>query len=474
MPLLIPSPETLRRNPEKLPEAVAQSLALARANRHLGAFIELLDERAGVSCGEVMARIRKGEELPLAGFIIAVKDNISIKDVPLTCGSRILDHHPATFTATAVERLERAGAIVIGKTNLDEFAMGSSNENSSFGPARHPLDDTRVPGGSSGGSAVSVAAGWCHAALGSDTGGSVRQPAAFCGIVGLKPTYGRVSRYGLVAFGSSLDQISPFAHDCTSAFEVLHAMAGADSHDATSAHVKVPECEVLSLPKNKLRVGVVREFVDHEALAPSIRAASREVCDALTSAGHTLVEVSLPTAKLAIPVYYIVATAEASSNLARFDGARYGKRSADATDVNSVLELSRGIGFGPEVRRRIMMGTYVLSAGYFDAYYRTAQKVRRLIKEELQAVLAQTDVLLTPTTPSTAFRIGEKVDDPVAMYLSDIFTTPANLAGLPAVSIPWRSDESGLPIGMQLMANYFDEELLLSAGMELERLRPGV
>lgn len=468
----IPSPETLRQTPRQIPDAVGHSLARARELESLGAFVTLLDERAMQQAVSVAACLENGKTLPLAGFILAVKDNIAIRDVKLTCGSKILGNHPATFSATAIERLEAAGAVIIGKTNLDEFAMGSSTENSALQKTVHPLDSSRVPGGSSGGSAVAVAAGICHAALGSETGGSVRQPAAFCGVCGLKPTYGRISRYGLVAFGSSLDQIAPFAHSCSDLFEVLKIAAGSDERDATSSTAPVPTSQTLAPPTRPLRIGVLRNFLEHEALDESVTLAAQATIEALRADGHTLIDIDLPAMRYSIPVYYIVATAEASSNLARFDGVRYGFRHPEVTDLASVYDATRGAGFGAEVRRRIMMGTYVLSSGYYDAYYNTALKVRHVIAEELTGALKNIDVILTPTTPSTAFRFGEKIDDPVAMYLSDVFTTPANLAGTPAISVPWSTDEAGLPIGMQLMGKHYGEEELLSAGMLLEKLRP--
>ncbi len=468
----IPSPATIRRNPRRLPDVVLQALATARELDSLGAFLTLLDARALRQARLVSEALVQGANLPLGGYILAVKDNIAVKDEPLTCGSRILDRHPATFSATAIERLEDAGAVIIGKTNLDEFAMGSSTENSAFRPALNPHDPERVPGGSSGGSAVAVAAGICHAALGSETGGSVRQPAALTGVCGLKPTYGRISRYGLVAFGSSLDQISPFANSCAELYDVLRVMAGSDPRDATSSNAPVPVASTLSARTKPLRVGLVSEFLDNSALDPAVAKASQDAIAALKENGHECVEVHLPSLRYAIPVYYIVATAEASSNLARYDGVRYGFRHPDAVDLAAVYDASRGAGFGREVRRRIMMGTYVLSSGYYDAYYKTALKVRRVITDEMMQALRGVDVLFTPTTPGTAFKLGEKVDDPIAMYLSDIFTVPANLAGIPALSVPWSSDENGLPIGLQWMASHFEEELLLQAGAILENLRP--
>ena len=466
----LPSPEYLKKNPTQLTEAVSDALKRAREGENLRAFITLLDERA-IACAEkVCSRLSAGDALPLAGWILAVKDNIAIRDTRLTCGSRILGEHSATFTATAIERLENAGAVIIGKTNLDQFAMGSSSESSHFGAVRNPHDTERVPGGSSGGSAVAVAAGFCHAALGSETGGSVRQPAAFCGIAGLKPTYGRVSRYGLVAFGSSLDQISFFGRDCASILQVLSFAAGVDLRDSTSAPEPTPDASN-GLPSldRKLHIGLPKEYFQTEGIEAEIVEAIHQTADELKKHGHEIVEVSLPTTEHAIPVYYVLAVAEASSNLARFDGARYGWRDESAKSVADVYNFSRGDGFGDEVRRRIMMGTYVLSAGYHDAYYKKAQKVRRLICEEFTSVFKTVDVLLAPTTPTTAFKIGEKVDDPVAMYLSDIFTVPANLAGIPAVSVPVGRDRQGLPIGAQIMGPHFSEKLILQTASQFEQ-----
>lgn len=446
---------------------------MARNGEHLRAFVTLFEERARRDAVRVRDSLKQGEHLPLGGWIIAVKDNIAIKGERLTCASRILDDFHSGFTATAVERLEGAGAVVIGKTNLDEFAMGSSSENSIFGSVRNPLDPTRVAGGSSGGSAVAVAAGWVHGALGSETGGSVRQPAAFCGVVGLKPTYGRVSRYGLVAFGSSLDQISPFAHSCRHIFDLLCAMSGLDRMDSSSAHVPAPIRNAgLRRLDRKLRLGLLTECFGH-GLSPEIEKSVMFTAEKLRAAGHEVIEVSVPHTKYAIPIYYILATAEASSNLARFDGARYGWRDSDAKALADVYEMTRGEGFGAEVRRRIMMGTFVLSAGYYDAYYRKGQQVRRILLDETMRVFRDVDLMISPTTPTTAFRLGEKVDDPLAMYLSDIYTAPANLTGVPAVSIPVGMDGEGMPIGMQICGPHFSEELVLQLGDEVENLLAG-
>jgi aspartyl-tRNA(Asn)/glutamyl-tRNA(Gln) amidotransferase subunit A len=469
----LPSHDHLNRHPDQIPDAVDLSLNLARQGEDLRAIICLLDRRAQKAAVRVRDALTRGEHLPLGGYLMAVKDNIAIKDETLTCASKILQNFHCKYTATAIERLERAGAIVIGKTNHDEFAMGSSSENTIFGAVKNPLDPTRVAGGSSGGSAVAVAAGWVHGALGSDTGGSVRQPAAFCGIVGLKPTYGRVSRYGLVAFGSSLDQIAPFARSCSDLFDILSIMSGVDRMDSSSAHVPPPD-RTNGLPalNRPLRIGLPKEcFID--GLAPEIRSAIDSVVAQLKAAGHDVREVSLPSLQYAIPVYYILATAEASSNLARFDGARYGWRHPESVSVGDVYEMTRGEGFGPEVRRRIMMGTFVLSAGYYDAYYRKAQQVRRKILEDHQRVFRDADVFLSPTTPTTAFHHQEKLDDPLAMYLSDIYTVSANLAGIPAVSIPIGVDSNGLPIGMQIQGPHFSEELILQLGAHVELLHGG-
>jgi aspartyl-tRNA(Asn)/glutamyl-tRNA(Gln) amidotransferase subunit A len=469
MNLKIPPHLHLKNHPEELPAAVETCLKAIDEAKPLNAFVHLLADRARRKAHDVARAAGRTDGLPLCGMILAVKDNIAIEGTRVTCASRILENYESLFTATAVARLEKAGAIVIGKTNLDEFAMGSSCENSFFGVTRHPVDLERVPGGSSGGSAVAVAAGLVHAALGSDTGGSVRQPAAFCGIVGLKPTYGRVSRYGLVAFGSSMDQISPFAANCRDVVSVLSVMGGEDEHDSTSAAHPVPDLADGWKPlSRKLRVGVPKEYLA-EGLQGEIADAVHRVASELEKSGHKVRDLSLPHSKLGVAVYYVLATAEASSNLARYDGARYGFRDPAAEDLHELYGGSRAGGFGTEVRRRIVLGTYVLSAGYYDAYYKKAQRARRLILNDFTEAFQQVDVILAPTTPTTAFRIGEKIDDPVAMYLSDVYTTPANLAGIPAVSVPAGEDSKGLPIGVQIMGPHFSEELILQVGDEVQR-----
>jgi aspartyl-tRNA(Asn)/glutamyl-tRNA(Gln) amidotransferase subunit A len=404
---------------------------------------------------------------PLAGVPVAVKDNIATEHLPTTCGSRILDGYVSPFEATAVRRLRGAGAVILAKTNLDEFAMGSSTEHSAYGPTRNPLDPTRVPGGSSGGSAAAVAAGLCRLALGSETGGSVRQPAAFCGVVGIKPTYGRVSRYGLVAFASSLDHIGVIGATVDDAALGLGVIAGHDPRDATSAVAPVPAFrEAAHASLRGLVIGRPREYFPPD-LDPRIAAACDEALAALRASGAVVRDVSLPHTPLAIPTYYVLAPAEASSNLARYDGVRFGQR-VDGPGLRGTYEATRSRGFGPEVTRRILLGTWVLSAGYYDAYYRKAMQVRRLIAEDFTRVFAGgVHVLLTPTTPSPAFPLGAR-SDPYEMYLSDIFTVTANLAGIPAMSLP-AGTVDGLPVGAQLMAPHFDEVRMLTVGYALER-----
>jgi len=412
---------------------------------------------------------RDGKKLgPLAGVPIAIKDVLCLKGVPATCGSRILEKFVPGYDATCVERLRRAGAILTGKTNMDEFAMGSSTENSAFEMTRNPWDLARVPGGSSGGSAAAVAAWEVPASLGTDTGGSIRQPAALCGVAGLKPTYGRVSRYGLIAFASSLDQVGPFGGSVEDVARVLQVIAGHDPQDATSSALPVPDYLAgLRRGAAGLRIGVPKEYFPRgiePAVEGSVRAALRQA----ERLGAKLAEISLPHTEYAIPTYYIVATAEASSNLARFDGVRYGRRAEAEEDLASLYLRSRGEGFGMEVKRRIMLGTYVLSAGYYDAYYLKAQKVRTLIRADFETAFNDVDLVVTPTSPTPAFRIGEKTDDPLAMYLSDIFTVTMNLAGLPGLSIPCGLTKTGLPIGLQIVGRRFDEETVLRLAWALE------
>ncbi len=452
-------------------EIVAQSYRTIEEGRHYNAFLSLFRERAERRAAEVDRKIREGSAGPLAGMTIAVKDNIAVADEQLTCGSKILTGFTSLFSATAIERMEAADAILIGKANMDEFAMGSSNETSHFGPVLNPLDEERVPGGSSGGSAVAVAAGMTHCSLGSETGGSVRQPAAFTGVVGLKPTYGRISRYGLVAFASSLDQIGPMGRSVRDVALVTEAISGLDANDSTSSPEPVGSYVdgLENFDVRGMKIGIPREYVV-DGLHPSVEGAMGELRRRLEDAGAEVMEVSLPNTEYTIPTYYVIATAEASANLARFDGMRYGYRSPNATTLEEMYEMSRSEGFGTEVQRRIMLGTFVLSSGYYDAYYRKAQQVRRLLYDDMAAAFTQVDLMLAPTTPTPAFRLGEKAGDPISMYLSDIFTAAANLTGVPALSIPiGRDAESGLPVGAQFIAPHFDERTMFGAAAWAER-----
>ena len=436
----------------------------------LNAFITLTPETARAKAQAIDRAAHNNETLPpLAGTILAVKDVIVIRDVRTTAGSKILYNYSPPYTATAIERLEAAGVIVIGKTNCDEFAMGSSNENSAYGVVKNPWDTERVPGGSSGGSAVSVAAGMAMAALGTDTGGSIRQPASLSGVVGLKPTYGRVSRYGLIAFGSSLDQIGPFANSVDDVAQILQVMAGRDDADSTSSNLEVADYTTALAGEVKgMRVGVPKEYYG-EGLDAEVRASIEAAIQKYTEMGAEIVEVSLPHTEYAVPVYYLIATAEASANLARFDGVRYGYRAEEAYTLKEMYSRTREEGFGTEVKRRIMLGTYALSAGYYDAYYGKAQKVRALIEQDFRNAFAHCDMIATPTTPTPAFRLGEKTDDPLAMYLSDIYTITANLAGVPGIVLPCGLSSAGLPIGIQLIGRHFDEARLLCAAHNLEQ-----
>ena len=443
-------------------------LDVIEKQKNLNAFLSVFVDSAVARAKAIDKKRAEGTAGPLAGMVISIKDAISVKGERLTCGSKMLEEFVSPYDATVVRRLLDADAILIGKTNMDEFAMGSSTENSAFGRVKHPLDNSRVPGGSSGGSAVAVKAGMSTASLGSDTGGSIRQPAALTGVVGVKPTYGRVSRYGLVAFASSFDQIGPFAVTVKDAARVLTVIAGHDELDSTSATVPVPDfTSSLTGDVAKLRIGIPKEYFGKE-INEEVRRAIEKKLDSLRSNGAIVEEVSLPHSNLTVAAYYTLATAEASSNLARYDGARYGYRSKRSGDLTDMYTQSRSEGFGAEVKRRIMLGTYVLSAGYYDAYYRKGQKIRRLIKEDFDKVFQRVDCLITPTSPTTAFRAGEKMDDPLQMYLSDVFTTSANLAGIPGMSVPCGQDSSGLPIGLQVLGKPFDESTMLRVADFLE------
>jgi len=440
-----------------------------RVNSELNSFLSVERHSA---LEQAAALDTASDASPLKGFAIGIKDNICVKGMQATCGSRILANYKAHYDATSVERLKAAGAIIVGKTNMDEFAMGSSNESSAFGTVKNPWDTTRVPGGSSGGSAAAVASGVVRAALGSETGGSVRQPASFCGIAGLKPTYGRISRYGLVAFASSLDNIGIFGQHVPDIAKVLSAIAGRDPLDSTSADVAVPNYAAeLTGDINGKRIGIVRDLIG-EGLDPDVKNSIEDAIDNLKKIGAVPVDITLPHAKYGIAVYYIIATAEASSNLARFDGVRYGFRSEEADGLRDMYMKTRDEGFGAEVKRRILLGTYVLSSGYYDAYYSKAQKVRALIKQDYTRAFETCDAILTATSPTTAFRIGERLDDPLAMYLSDIFTVSANLAGVPAVSIPSGLASDGMPIGLQLVGNFWGEAEILRIASAYETAFP--
>jgi aspartyl-tRNA(Asn)/glutamyl-tRNA(Gln) amidotransferase subunit A len=442
---------------------------IAAEDEKIGAFLTLSKSRAMAKAAEIDQMAERGDALPpLAGVPVGIKDVLMTRGVRTTAASKILDNYIAPYDCTAVARLESAGAVVLGKLNCDEFAMGSSNENSGYKPVRNPRDLSRVPGGSSGGSAASVASGMAVAALGSDTGGSIRQPAAFCGVVGLMPTYGRVSRYGLIAFGSSLDHIGPLTRTVKDAARVLQVIAGRDPLDSTSAEAPVADyVGEIGKPVKGLRIGVPEEYFG-KGLDDEIRAAIEVVMDKLRAAGCELVRVSLPHTKYAVPTYYLVATAEASSNLARFDGVRYGHRTEHAQTLAEMYRRSRNEGFGTEVKRRIMLGTYALSAGYYDAYYLKAQRVRTLLARDFQQAFSRVDAILTPVTPTPAFKLGEKTEDPVEMYLSDIFTVTANLVGVPGMSVPCGNTREGLPIGVQIMAKHFDESTMIRIAHGIE------
>jgi len=435
------------------------------------AYLEVTAERARADADRIDALRAAGEPLPpLAGVPLAIKDNLCTKGIRTTCSSRMLEHFVPPYESTVTERLWGAGAVLLGKTNLDEFAMGSSTETSAFGPSRNPWNPDKVPGGSSGGSAAAVAAGECVASLGSDTGGSIRQPAAFCGVVGLKPTYGRVSRYGLVAFASSLDQVGPFTTNVADAAELLQVIAGEDPRDSTCLKAPVPDYRAaLQQPVQGLKVGLVRECFEAEGLDPQVKASVMAAAEQLQALGCELVDVSCPRFNDGIATYYVIAPSEASANLARYDGVKYGYRAADAASLAEMTARSRAEGFGDEVKRRILIGTYALSAGYVDAYYRKAQQVRTLIRRDFDRAFHTVDVLLTPTSPTTAFGFGAHSEDPLAMYLADLLTIPANMAGLPAISLPCGFDGAGLPIGLQLITGVLQEERLLQVAWHYEQ-----
>jgi len=445
---------------------------IAAEDGKINSFLALSRERAMTQAAKIDEMAAKGESLPpLAGIPIGIKDVLVMEGSPATAGSLILKGYRPPYDATVVAKLEAAGAVLLGKLNCDEFAMGSSNENSAYGPVLNPRALDRVPGGSSGGSAAAVAANFAVATLGTDTGGSIRQPAAFCGVVGVLPTYGRVSRYGLIAFASSLDRVGPFAKNVKDAATVLQVIAGKDVMDATSSDRPVEDyVGGLAKPVEGLRIGVPEEYFG-EGLDPEIRAAIDGAIAGLKTAGCVVKPVSLPHTKYAIPTYYVIATAEASSNLSRFDGVRFGLRAEEAKTLSAMFKKTRDAGFGAEVKRRILLGTYALSAGYYDAYYRKAQQVRTLLTRDFLGAFAEVDVLVAPVTPTPAFKLGEKTDDPVKMYLEDIYSVAASLAGICGVSVPCGETKSGLPMGVQVMGKHFDEGTMLRVAQAVETAR---
>jgi aspartyl-tRNA(Asn)/glutamyl-tRNA(Gln) amidotransferase subunit A len=458
------------RTTTALAQAEAHYERIKKEDGQIGAYLTLCRDRAVAQADRIDRLAAEGKPLPpLAGVPVAIKDVMSTRGVRTTAGSKSLDKYIPPYDCTAVTRLEEAGALVLGKTNCDEFAMGSSNENSGFYPVRNPRDLTRVPGGSSGGSAAAVAADMAVASLGSDTGGSIRQPASFCGVVGLTPTYGRVSRYGLIAFASSLDHIGPLTKSVKDAATILRTIAGRDPMDSTSADVPVPDYVAdLDKPVKGMKLGVAKEYFG-EGLDAEVREAVDRAIEKLKSLGCEIVPISLPHTPYAIPTYYLIATAEASANLARYDGVRYSHRARGVKTLSEMYRRSRDEGFGPEVKRRIMLGTYALSAGYYDAYYLKAQKVRTLLTQDFDKAFEKVDAVVTPTSPTAAFRLGEKSNDPLSMYLADIYTVTADLAGIPAISIPCGETQQKLPIGLQILGKHFDESTILRLAHAFEQ-----
>ena len=429
------------------------------------AFIETFDDEALLKANEIDLKIKNNTAGKLAGMIIGIKDNICFKGYNVSASSRILNNFKSKFSATAIENLIKEDAIIIGRLNCDEFAMGSSNENSIYGPVHHNLDHNKVPGGSSGGSAVAVAEGLCLASLGSDTGGSIRQPASFCDVFGFKPTYGRISRYGLIAYASSFDQIGVFTNSLEDASLLTHIMSGRDEFDSTLS-ANIPNLKEIKPLKKKISVGIPEEYLNFKNLDKEIKSKTEEIIQKFSDRGHDINYVKFPLLKYLVPCYYVLTTAEASSNLARYDGAHFGRRSEDSSSIENTYEKSRTEGFGIEVKRRIMLGNFVLSSGFYDAYFTKAQKVRRLIQEKTKLMFKNNDVLIFPTTPSTAFNIGE-IKDPIKMYLQDIFTVHANITGMPAISLPLGKGENNMPFGIQLMVDNFEEDLLFSISKSL-------
>ncbi len=446
---------------------------LNKINKHteLGAFNTVCEDEALSSAKLADEKIAKGEAYPLLGIPMAIKDNICTKDIKTTCSSKMLKAYAPPYNATVMEKLSNQGIVVLGKTSMDEFAMGGSSQTSALAKPKNPFDIERVPGGSSGGSAAAVSGGLCAAALGSDTGGSIRQPAAFCGITGMKPTYGTVSRYGLVAFGSSLDQIGPMAHSAQDCGIILNAIAGQDPHDRTTRRHNIDFCELLGKSINGMKIGIPKEFFD-DGIDEEIKTAVMNVAKFYEENGAELIEVSMPTLKYAVSAYYLLACAEASSNLSRFDGVKYGYRTDSPSSYDELIKKTRSEGFGAEVKRRILLGTYALSSGYYDAYYKKALAVRQQCRLEHDEIFKKCDVMLTPTTPTVAYKCGENIDDPVKMYLADICTVTANIAGIPAISVPCGTDKCGMPIGFSLSAKRFDDAKLVRFADMYEQEHP--
>lgn len=449
---------------------VSELLTAIADRKNLNAYLEVFETTATSRAKLIDEKIGSGQKTgKLAGVVIALKDNICYKDHKVSASSKILEGFTSLYSSTVVERLLAEDAIIIGRLNCDEFAMGSSNENSAFGNVLNPLNEKCVPGGSSGGAAAAVAANLCHISLGSDTGGSIRQPASFTGTVGLKPTYGRVSRYGLIAYASSFDQIGPISKTVEDSALVLEVIAGQDKNDNTSSSHKVDEYSKQLHSDKKYKIAYLKECVEAEGIDPEVKQAVLNQLDKLKKAGHTVEPVGFPFLEYLVPTYYVLTTAEASSNLSRFDGIHYGYRSPNATDLESTYKKSRSEGFGPEVKRRIMLGTFVLSAGYYDAYYSKGQKVRRVIQNKTKEILTNYDLIITPSTPGTAFEFGKNSADPIKMYLEDIFTVQANIAGVPAISVPCGLHSNGLPMGIQIMADYFEESKMLALAKEISK-----
>lgn len=447
---------------------VEQAVSEIEKKKRLNAFLGVFEKSARDQAALIDEKIKTGKAGKLAGVIVGLKDNICYKGHPVSASSRILEGFESLYSATVVERLLSEDAIIIGRLNCDEFAMGSSNENSAYGNVLNPLNEKCVPGGSSGGAAAAVAAGLCHVTLGSDTGGSIRQPASFTGTVGIKPTYGRVSRYGLIAYASSFDQIGPITKSVEDMARVLEVICGADPHDNTSSSRQVENFSKALAPEKKYRIAYLKECLENEGIDPEVKKTVLNQISDLKAAGHTLEEISFPYLEYLVPTYYVLTTAEASSNLSRFSGIHYGHRTANAKDLESTYKKSRSEGFGKEVKRRIMLGTFVLSAGYYDAYYNKGQKVRRVIQNKTREIFKDYDFILTPSTPGTAFEFGKNSADPIKMYLEDIFTVQAPIAGIPAISVPCGTHSNGLPIGLQLMADYFEEAKLLNLASRIK------